>query len=189
MADTLTHLMTLSAANPVLVVLAVALATLILEDAATVGSALLAAEGVLPVPAAVLGLFIGITLGDMGLFGLGVLARRWDWLRQRVGERRLERGKTWLGERYVPAILMARVTPGLRLPCYTASGFLGLPFTTFAAVAVVAVACWSIAAFSLVYLYGQAAKAWLGHFSWIAGLALLALVLAWPYLLRLRSNT
>jgi len=189
MADMLTNFMTLAAANPVLVVIAVALATFVLEDAATVGSALLAAEGVLPIPAAVLGLFIGITLGDLGLFGIGMLARRWRWLRERIGEKRLERGKAWLGERFIPAILLARVTPGLRTACYSASGYLGLSFVTFAVVAVLAVAVWSVAAFTLVYLYGQAAHAWLGKFSWVAGVILFVLVIAWPHLLRLRTKS
>jgi membrane protein DedA with SNARE-associated domain len=189
MADTITDFLTLAATNPALVVLAVALATFVLEDAATVGSALLAAEGVLPVPAAVLGLFIGITLGDMGLFGIGALARRWRWLAARIGERRLARGQAWLEGRLIPAILLARVTPGLRVPCYSASGYLGISFFTFAAVAVLAVAVWSVAAFTLVYFYGQVAQAWLGKFSWVAGAALLALVIGWPHLVRLRSTS
>jgi len=189
MADMLADFLTMAAANPVAVVLAVALATFVLEDGATVGSALLAAEGVLPIPAAVLGLFIGITLGDLGLFGLGALARRWRWLRERIGEAKLERGKDWLGQRFVPAILMARVTPGLRAPCYSASGYLGMSFVTFASVAVAAVAAWSVAAFTLVYLYGQVAEAWLGKFSWIAGATLFILVITWPHLLRLRTKS
>jgi len=189
MAEGLTDFLTLAAANPVLVVIAVALATFVLEDAATVGAALLAAEGILPVPAAILGLFIGITLGDLGLFGIGLLARRWRWLRTRIGEPRLARGQEWLGDRLIPAILLARVTPGLRLPCYTASGYLGVSFPKFAAVAVGAVAAWSITAFTLVFFYGQVAKAWLGSASWIAGGALLIAVIAWPHVLRLRRRT
>ncbi len=181
-------LMALAAANPYLVVAAVALATFVLEDAATVGAALLAAEGVLPIPAAVLGLFIGITLGDLGLFGIGALARRWRWLKARIGPARLARGNLWLGDRLLPAIFLARVTPGLRVPSYVASGFLGISFSRFAGLAVVAVALWSVAAFALVFNYGQAAKAWFGSFSWIAGLVLLIIVISWPHILRLRSK-
>lgn len=189
MADMLTAFLTHAAANPVLVVIAVALATFVLEDAATVGAALLAAEGVLPVPAAVLGLFIGITLGDLGLFAIGALARRWRWLAERIGEGRLARGQAWLAGRLLPAILLARVTPGLRLPSYLASGYLGIRFATFASIAVVAVAVWSVAAFTFVYYYGQVAQAWFGRFSWVAGLALFTLVIAWPQLIRLRSKS
>lgn len=187
MEDAITTILREAAANPLLVVGAIVLATFVLEDAATVGAALLAAEGVFPVSAAILGLFLGITLGDLGLYGLGRLARRWQWLAGRIGEGRLARGQSWLGDRMVPAILMARVTPGLRLPCYTASGYLGLSFLRFAAVAVAAVAAWSLAAFTLVYLYGQLAEVWLGRFSWVAGAILIIAVLAWPYLLRKRS--
>jgi len=189
MADTLTAFLTHAAANPVMVVIAVALATFVLEDAATVGAALLAAEGVLPIPAAVLGLFIGITLGDLGLFAIGALARRWQWLADRIGEGRLARGQAWLSGRLIPAILLARVTPGLRLPSYLASGYLGIRFWSFASIAVVAVAVWSVAAFTFVYYYGQVAQAWFGKFSWIAGLALFSLVIAWPHIFRIRSKS
>lgn len=189
MADTLTAFLTHAAANPVLVVIAVALATFVLEDAVTVGAALLAAEGILPIPAAVLGLFIGITLGDIGLFAIGALARRWQWLAERIGEGRLARGQIWLSGRLIPAILLARVTPGLRLPSYIASGYLGIRFAAFASIAVVAVAVWSVAAFTFVYYYGQVAQVWFGKFSWVAGLALFALVIAWPHIFRLRSKS
>jgi len=188
MADTIAEFLTLAAANPALVVIAVALATFVLEDAATVGAALLAAQGVLPVSAAVLGLFIGITLGDLGLYAIGALARRWRWLADRIGEARLMRGQAWLGDRILPAILLARVTPGLRVPCYSASGYLGIPFLSFAAIAVAAVAVWSIAAFTLVYLYGHVAQAWLGEFSWVAGAVLLIAVVSWPHIFRVRRN-
>ncbi len=188
MAETLADMLAIAAGNPALVVLAVALATFVLEDAATVGAALLAAEGVLPVPAAVLGLFIGITLGDLGLYGIGALARRWQWLETRIGKPRLTRGQAWLSGRLLPAILLARVTPGLRVPCYTASGYLGVSFAAFAAIAVAAVAVWSVAAFTLVFFYGQVAKAWLGSFSWIAGAVLLIAVIGWPYILRMRRS-
>lgn len=189
MGEFLTEFLTMAATNPVLVVIAVVLATFVLEDAATVGSALLAAEGVLPVPAVILGLFIGITLGDLGLYTIGHLARRWHWLAERIGEGRLARGQAWLGDRLIPSILLARVTPGLRVPCYSASGYLGMSLITFATVAVVAVAFWSAGAFSIVYLYGQVAEAWLGKFSWIAGGILLVAVVVWPHMIRLRSKT
>ena len=188
MAESISQFLASAAANPALVVLAVALATFVLEDAATAGGALLAAEGVLPIPAVILGLFIGITLGDLGLYGIGTLARRWTWLEDRIGKSRLAKGEAWLGERLLPAILLARVTPGLRLPSYTASGYLGVSFRAFATIAVAAVAVWSIAAFTLAFFYGQVAQAWLGSFSWVAGAVLIVAVIAWPYIFRLRRT-
>lgn len=179
----LTDMIRGAAANPVLVVLAIMAATLILEDVATAGSALLAAEGVIPIPLAILALFLGISLGDLWLYSIGWLAHRWTWLRERIGEARLEKGKAWLGQRLIPAILIARFTPGLRLPCYVASGYLGVSLRAFAAIAIGAVAVWSLAAFSVIYTYGRVAQAWLGQASWIAAVVLLALMVAWPFIL------
>ncbi len=187
MLEWITEFLTAAASNPFLVVGAVILTTFVLEDLATVGGALLAAEGVLPVPAVVLGLFLGITLGDLGLYGLGRLAGTHPALRNWIGEKRLAKGGAWLGGRLIPSILLARVTPGLRLPCYTACGYLRLSFPTFALVAVIAVAAWSAGAFTLVYGYGIVAQAWLGQFSWAAGAVLLIAVIAWPYVFRMRS--
>ncbi len=181
--------LTLSAQHPAFVIVAVALCTFVLEDAATVGAALLAAEGILPVPAAIAGLFIGITLGDLGLYGLGALARRWQWAASRIGTHRLGRGQDWLAGRLLPAIFLARVTPGLRVPSYLASGYLGVSFIRFASLAVIAVGAWSMGAFALVFYFGQVAQAWLGQFSWIAGITLLAAVISWPYILRWRTKS
>ncbi len=185
----LTDMIKAAADNPLLVVFAVAVATLVLEDVATAGAALLAAEGIIPIPAAILGLFIGITIGDLGLFAIGRLAQRWAWLRLRIGEARLETGRNWLEQRLLPAIVVARVTPGLRLPCYIASGYLGVRLRDFALIAVVAVGFWSVAAFTLIYIYGQAAQAWLGPASWMAAVFLIALVIAWPFILRKRLSS
>lgn len=185
----LTDMIRAAAESPLLVVLAVAAATLVLEDVATAGSALLAAEGIIPVPAAILGLFIGITVGDLGLFAIGRLARHWAWLQNRIGEERLEKGRAWLAQRLLPAIFVARATPGLRVPTYISCGYFGIRLRAFAMIAVVAVGIWSVAAFSLVYVYGHAAQAWLGPASWIAAVFLIAVVIAWPFLLRRRLSS
>ncbi len=185
----LTEMISAAAANPLLVVMAVAAATLVLEDVATAGSALLAAEGIIPIPAAILGLFIGITFGDLGLFAIGRLAQRWAWLRGKIGAARLEKGRHWLERRLAPAIFVARATPGLRVPCYIASGYLGVRLRDFALWAILAVGIWSVAAFSLIYVYGQTARAWLGPASWIAAIFLIAVVIAWPFILRKRISS
>lgn len=185
----LTDMIKAAADNPLLVVIAVAAATLVLEDVATAGAALLAAEGVIPIPAAILGLFIGITIGDLGLFAIGRLAQHWNWLKNRIGDQRLDTGRKWLEQRLLPAIFVARVTPGLRLPCYITCGYLGVRLREFALIAVVAVGIWSVAAFALIYVYGQAAQAWLGPASWIAAVFLIAIVIAWPLILRKRLSS
>lgn len=183
-----TNILTAAAGNPFLVVGVLIVSTFVLEDVATICSALLAAEGVLPIPAVLLGLFLGITIGDIGLYWIGRYASTHPGLRRWIGEERLARGSNWLGSRMVPAMLVARTMPGFRTPCYLACGYLNLPFRTFALVAVVGVAAWSSFAFTVIYFYGLAARAWLGSFSWIAGIVLILLVLSWPHIFRMRRK-
>jgi membrane protein DedA with SNARE-associated domain len=170
--------------NPVAIAVAIVLTTFIVEDAATVGAALLAASGVVEPEFAVTALFIGIFAGDLGLYGLGAAARTQEWARRRVGDARMERGRAWLNGRLIAALVTARFVPGLRLPAYSASGFLGIPFKSFLAITAVASLVWTAAAFTLVYIFGAAALRAIGPWTWAVGLALIALIVVGPTLAR-----
>jgi len=52
----------------------IVLGTFVLEDAATVLAAMQAQSGAVPLPVALLALYAGIILGDLGLYGLGALS-------------------------------------------------------------------------------------------------------------------
>ncbi|MBN9553569.1 MAG: VTT domain-containing protein, partial [Alphaproteobacteria bacterium] len=92
------------------------------EDAATLGGATLAAAGQLATPLGLSACFLGIWLGDLGLyaaarhFGRPFLARQ--WVRKRVSEDRLARSEAWWKKRGLMVLLVARFVPGLRLPTY-----------------------------------------------------------------------
>lgn len=170
--------------NPWAIAAAIILATFVLEDAATIAAALLAAEAVISPWAALAALVAGIFAGDLMLYGLGAYARTHDWAKRLIGEKRMEKGRAWLKRRYVPALIGARFMPGLRLPTYTSSGFLGLPFAPFAGVAAGAGLIWTTAIFSLVYFFGAMTVDSLGMWRWSLAFVLLVCVLAAPYVIQ-----
>jgi len=111
--------------------------TLVSEDAALAGAALLARSGTLPAPAAAAAVALGIWVGDVGLFMAGRLARRWPpvsrWVDRRWPASRLAAMGVRLNRGAAAAILLSRVTPGSRLPLYVAAGVLSMRPSLFAA--------------------------------------------------------
>jgi membrane protein DedA with SNARE-associated domain len=166
--------------SPWAIAIAIVLATFVLEDVATIAAAFLAATGVVAPAVALTALFVGIFVGDLSLYGLGAAARTREWARRFIGEQRMTKGRAWLKRRYLSALVGARFMPGFRLPTYTASGFLGLPFWPFVGVAAGAGLLWTTAVFSLVYFFGVMAVEELGVWRWLIGAALVALALAGP---------
>jgi membrane protein DedA with SNARE-associated domain len=175
--------------SPGMVALALALTTLLVEDLAIAAGAALAARGSISWELALLAVGGGIALGDLGLYGLGALARRLPFLRRRY----IGPGTTALRERLArrlpSAVLLARVIPGLRLVTYTASGFLRVSLPAFTLWVVLAVAAWTMGLFALGHAFGH----WLAaHLHVPAPLAvalpIVAIALALP-LLRRRAPT
>lgn len=186
MIDTNT-LLTLGS-SPAAIAVAIFLATFVLEDAATVAAALLAASGAISPPLALATLFAGILGGDLALYGLGSAARTQQWARHRIGDERIERGRLWLNDRLTASLVTARFVPGMRLPVYSASGFLGVGFRSFAAIAACASLVWTVLAFSVIYMIGETADAALGSIAWMLGAILLVAFFAGPWLVgRLRA--
>jgi membrane protein DedA with SNARE-associated domain len=168
--------------NPWAIALAILIGTFVLEDVTTIAAALLAATGQVAPLIALGALFVGIFAGDLGLYGLGAAARTRKWLRELIGERRMVKGRAWLKRRYVTALIGARFMPGFRMPTYTASGFLNLPFWPFAGVAFGAGMVWTTLIFSLVFFFGVMTVESLGVWRWALAAALVALILAGPML-------
>lgn len=166
------------------VIAAIILMSFLMEDLATVGAAMLAAAGTISPAMAATGLFIGIFLGDLSLYAAGALARRHTWTLKRLGTDRLQRGQDWLRQRYVVSLLTARCLPGMRLPTFAASGFLGLSFRTFFAVLLLAGVVWTALIFMIVYKLGLQVAEAMGPWRWIAAGTLIVLVLFGPLLTR-----
>jgi membrane protein DedA with SNARE-associated domain len=134
------------------VALLIALGALISEDASTLSAAYLAAGGNLNLPLAFASAFLGIWIGDLGLYALARLGReslgrsrfaRW------LDHAAIQRSMHALRTASTPALLLCRFVPGTRLPTYLASGFVRLPATRFAVVTGLCAAVWIAIVFAV----------------------------------------
>ena len=149
-------------AQPWLVCVVLVLTTFLLEDLAIAAGAALAAQGTLSWELAFAAVAIGIALGDLGLYGLGLAAQRLAYLRRRLDQSRAVWVRDQLQARLSGAVLLARVVPGLRFVTYTACGLFGLPFWPFCAWVLLAVVLWTAGLLGLAALFGAALAALLG---------------------------
>src|SRR5262249_46640521 len=106
------------------------------------------------------GCFLGIFLGDLGLWLLGFLVGQGLLRLSLVGRvvpahRRAELSR-WLDERGAAALLAARFLPGVRLPLYVAAGLLGQSLRRFAFWTFLAALLWTPAVVFLAALLGEA---------------------------------
>ncbi len=162
--------------HPIFQVLSVIGATFILEDAATVVTAMQVQAGAISLEIGLGSLYAGIILGDLGLYGMGRLAAFVPWLERFIPRRRRDIGRDWLNGRLARVILVSRFLPGLRLPTYTTCGFLRTSFMIFAATAIVATLIWTSLLFSISMKLGHYIIAYLGAWRW-AGIAVFCIVL------------
>ncbi len=177
-AHTITGYLTSLGSDPFALGVAILLATFVLEDAATAGAALLAADGIVPVSVAITALFVGITLGDLGLYGLGWLAARNARARRMLQHRAAQDMSKWMHQRVITMVFSVRFVPGARLPSYTASGLFGLPFWRFAIATTLAASLWTSVVFTVIYFFGTYYHDQLGPWRWgIAAGAVLILIL------------
>ncbi len=105
------------------------------------------------------GCFLGIFLGDLGLWLIGHLAAA-GLLRLSLVGRLLPAGRRgelrrWLDERAAAALVAARFLPGVRLPLYLASGLFGLPLRRFAYWTFLAALLWTPALVILAAHLGE----------------------------------
>jgi membrane protein DedA with SNARE-associated domain len=122
------------------------LGTLVSEDLTCLGTGLLIREGFVLPGIGLLGCFLGIWLGDLGLWLLGRVFGRpllsMPWIARRVSGERLERAGRWFDRRGWIAIFAARFLPGTRLPLYLAAGVLGHSVWRFALWTALAALAW-----------------------------------------------
>jgi membrane protein DedA with SNARE-associated domain len=156
--------------------LAIIGATFVLEDAATVGAAMAVQDGRVALPVALIALYLGIVLGDLGLYGLGRLAALVPWARRLIPPPRQERGRAWLERHVFKVVFVARFMPGVRLPTYTACGFLRASLARFALAAVLATLIWTSLLFGVSLKVGAVIMTHLGTWRWVGAGAFIAAV-------------
>ena len=150
------------------------LATFVLEDVAAVGAGLLLATGAISWPAAFTASFLGIWMGDAGLYALARYGGR-HWFERSSFSRfapRVARSERWFTERGAPVLIFSRLVPGARLPTYLAAGFLRVPLPRFLFITGLASCAWTIVVLWLAQTIGQRLTHWLAAYK-SAGLRLL----------------
>ncbi len=174
------HLLAAAEQNPLAEAAAIIIGTFILEDAATVLAAAQVQQHGVALSVALASLYVGIVLGDLGLYGLGKLAASIPpgliiSPHRLIPPSATRRGQDWLADRVMRVVFVSRFLPGARLPAYTACGFLGASFWRFAATAVMATLIWTTLLFTLSLTVGEMLSAALGTWRW-AGMGVFALV-------------
>jgi membrane protein DedA with SNARE-associated domain len=163
--------------------LSIFLATFIYEDGATLLAATLSASGRLDPRIGLLTAFLGVWVGDMGLYGLGSsFGRRTAqsrWLQKYLRPESLGKAEAWFARHGSRALVMSRAIPGSRLPLYVAAGALRLPVRLFAKTTAVCSAVWVSAIFAIWKFIPKASS---GHQKLLPWL-LTSLVLFAPWLL------
>jgi len=123
------------------------LATFISEDATVIAVGLLIARGEIDAAVGFLGCFMGIAIGDGGLWAIGRFVGRpalhWPLLRNWLPEKALEKWGRAFDKHAVKAVLLARAIPGTRVPTYLAAGVLSTRAHRFLFWAVLAILVWT----------------------------------------------
>lgn len=153
-------------ASPWLIGLAIVAGTFVHEDIATVVTGMLVADGTVSAMVALPALYVGIVLGDIGLYGMGRLIAL-NRLSRRVSQkRRFSTLKVWLDERLVAGVFLVRFMPGLRMSAYTTYGFFAMPLARFVVSVVLAASIWTTGLFLLSYKFAAITAHWLGVLRW-----------------------
>jgi membrane protein DedA with SNARE-associated domain len=166
LASLITSLLALAGHSLWFQAVSVILGTFILEDAATVAAAMQVEDGAIPLWIALMSLYAGIVLGDLGLYGLGRLSAQVPWIARHLPPQRQETIRAWISGRIFKVVLVSRFLPGLRLPTYTTCGFVGADLRQFTLAAVVATGAWTSLLFAASLKVGHFLMDHLGAWRW-----------------------
>lgn len=148
--------------SPAVIALVLALTTLLVEDLAIAAGVALATQGAIGWGLSLAAVGGGIALGDLGLYGLGLAARRVPWLRRRYVGEKSDWARARIDRQLASAVLLARVVPGLRLATYTVCGFVGVGLLRFTTWVLLAVTLWTTGLYALSAAVGEALARHLG---------------------------
>jgi membrane protein DedA with SNARE-associated domain len=177
LAGSITSLLALAGHSVFFQAAAIILGTFILEDAATVIAAMQVEDGGVSQWVALLALYAGIVLGDLGLYGLGRLSAHIPWIARQLPPHRQETIRAWISGRIFKVVLVSRFLPGLRLPTYTTCGFVGADLRQFTLAAVAATACWTTLLFAVSLQLGKLLMDHLGAWRWAGAVGFIVFII------------
>jgi len=154
----------------------------LLEEAAILAAAALAAAEELRPVTAFGAVYLGIVTSDWLLYAIGWGAGRSVRLRAWIGEDAIAHGRRLLSRGAAAAGVTARLVPWLLFPIFVASGFLGVGFRRFAAVNAGIALVYTAVLFLALYLFNVALFDLFAGWGWLAvGVAGMVLLLAIRY--------
>jgi len=180
--ETLMKWLEASAADPVMLGAALALATLATEDGALIAGSLLVGSGVTTPVFAISALTFGILAGDIALYGAGWSARSSSFLRKHLPVKKSRGLRRWLVGKETAILFFSRFTPGTRLVTYVTFGFLKLSFVRFTIVMTIAAILWVT---GMVLFISEIQQAFAAYGAWIGAAVGAGFAFAGVYLLRL----
>ena len=165
--------------SPLLQGILAAFMTLIMEDPTTITCGLLVADGRMAFMTALLGLSIGITTGDLGLYALGRWAGPLAFKLRLVSPKRLRRVRRWFNRNLITAVIVSRFVPGMRIPTFVGAGLFKCPFWKYLMTAIIASLMWTVFLMGLVIVIGQKVLPLLDHLKWPIAITLVAVFIFW----------
>ena len=164
----------------IFIVILLAIATLVSEDITCVTAGLLVSQGAIGFFPATLGCFLGIFIGDTGLYLLGrilgIRALHIPPLKWIVDAQKIERSKKFYDRYGLIIIIVSRWLPGMRVPTYIAGGMLKLSFLKFISYFIIAAGLWTPALVGISTIVGDRLLGWLHKFEQHALLVLVAVI-------------
>lgn len=163
--------------NPLVLAALLFVATFVLEEAAILLAAGLAASDEITSGLALASLCGGMVVSDWCLYGLGALAGRSRRIAQWVPQEQLDQGRRLLHRSTLAAGLLARIIPWLLFPIFVASGLLRIGFGRFAMVNAAIAVIYTVAVYYGAFGLYSVLMEWLGDWAWLVGAALLLAIL------------
>jgi pimeloyl-ACP methyl ester carboxylesterase/membrane protein DedA with SNARE-associated domain len=148
--------------SPWLKIGVIMLGTFILEDPTSIAVGLFMKAGQIDPFVGAFAVLMGIFIGDLGLYLIGMLAGRsalrWRPIAAWVPTRHVEKLGRWFDEKGWKAVLASRFIPGSRMPLYIAAGVTGNKPGRFMLWTLLAVCVWVPVILVGVFLLGEAAQ-------------------------------
>jgi membrane protein DedA with SNARE-associated domain len=165
------------------------LATFVSEDLTCITVGLAIGSNRLSWMWGLLGCYIGIVAGDLGLWLLGrgaaLFAQRSAWVQARIEHPIAKRTVDWFERHPFKTVFFARFAPGTRAPVYFAAGFLKQSGWRFLLAVVVACVLWTPTLVLMVAWIGEPIRAPLERYFGAPWLAIIVVAVAILLVLRL----
>ncbi|WP_020401334.1 DedA family protein [Kordiimonas gwangyangensis] len=174
--------------DPVAILAAIALLSLVADSAAVIVAGLLVAQGVIPLAITAAVLPLALLAGDCAIYIVGYLARENEWLERHIPQTKVKALHGWLEPRQLPVLAVARLLPGSRSVIFLGFGYFRLPPAKFAVANAISGTVWSWILMGMVVASAEYFATEGAGASFIAGIGAAAVLLVPAYFLAMRSK-